>query len=690
MKFKWIYAVIAIAILSFVRISDPWLVEILRLKSLDMFFRNQESLISENITIVEIDENALKKYGQWPWDRKVLSEQLDRINSSGASALVLPIVFAEPDRFGGDQRLATTISSNHTIVAQTATTNNNTGSIYGNPVPRGVAAIGEDWKPWIYEFASGIGPIKEIADVSSGVGMLLSTPEADGVVRRLPVAVQINGEIYPSLPIETLRVAAGDPSYQLRTGVAGIEGFRIPNYNTIITDGNGRVWIDFRWNAPTQSITDETLNVKDKIVFVAVTAEGLNNTVATPVGIRYGHELNAAMLETLIQGTTIQRPYWADFGEITYAIIIALLVCAVLIYLNWYVGIIVFPLTVYITYYITNYLFVNSNLLVDWSWPIVTIFVAAFVSAFVRFISEFKQKMQIKKQFGTYLSPALVAKLQKNPELLKLGGETRDLSIMFTDVRGFTAISEHYGQDVQGLTNIMNRYMTAMTAKILDNNGTLDKYIGDAQMAFWNAPLDDKEHAKHAVYTAIEMLRDLDTFNNQLSDTGTPPFGMGIGINSGCVVVGNMGSNQRFDYTCLGDSVNLASRLEGQSKNYGVKLILGQNTVSLLDEPLLMILELDKIAVKGKTEGVNIYTCLGYTKEFNLKDNTQNLKLHNKFIDAYRKQKWDEAIEIAESNKFEFNKMMTEYYDMMIGRCKEYKDNPMPKDWDGTYKALTK
>ena len=200
-----------------------------------------------------------------------------------------------------------------------------------------------------------------------------------------------------------------------------------------------------------------------------------------------------------------------------------------------------------------------------------------------------------KKQFGTYLSPALVEKLQKNPELLRLGGETRELSIMFTDVRGFTTISEHYGKDVQGLTQIMNRYMTAMTQKILDNNGTLDKYIGDAQMAFWNAPLDDKDHALNAVKTGLEMLGDLDEFNKEIASEGIPPFGMGLGINTGSVVVGNMGSRQRFDYTCLGDSVNLASRLEGQSKPYGVKMVLGERTAELVRGKYAVI-ELDNIA----------------------------------------------------------------------------------------------
>ena len=235
-----------------------------------------------------------------------------------------------------------------------------------------------------------------------------------------------------------------------------------------------------------------------------------------------------------------------------------------------------------ILYFGSKYAYQEFRLLIDVTLPIITIILVALHINVLRFITELNQKLQIKKQFGTYLSPALVAQLQKYPDRLQLGGDERELSIMFTDVRGFTSISEHYGKDVQGLTKIMNRYMTAMTAKILDNNGTLDKYIGDAQMAFWNAPLDEPRHAHMAAKTALEMMGSLDGFNAEVVAEGVPPFGMGLGINTAAVVVGNMGSKQRFDYTCLGDGVNLASRLEGQSKPYGVRIVLGQRTAHLL------------------------------------------------------------------------------------------------------------
>jgi adenylate cyclase len=290
----------------------------------------------------------------------------------------------------------------------------------------------------------------------------------------------------------------------------------------------------------------------------------------------------------------------------------------------------------------------------------------------VKFVSEFLAKQQIKKQFGTYLSPDLVAQLQRNPELLTLGGDSRELSIMFTDVRGFTGISEHYGQDVQGLTKIMNRYMTAMTKRILENKGTLDKYIGDAQMAFWNAPLDNAQHAKDAVRTALQMMESLDEFNREVTAEGVPAFGMGLGINTDTVVVGNMGSDQRFDYTCLGDGVNLASRLEGQSKNYGVRIILGTKTAEYVKAEY-DVFELDNIAVKGKKDGVTIYTLAYETEQ------------HRQFLKLYYDGEWEKALTLISLCK-NASPEMTDYYDNMSDRLELGK----PSNWDGTYRATSK
>jgi adenylate cyclase len=350
---------------------------------------------------------------------------------------------------------------------------------------------------------------------------------------------------------------------------------------------------------------------------------GLANPVATSLGEMLPQDLQAAVISTVIANkmrTPITRPDWADGAEI---VALAVTVILLLFLSRWtYVGISFSVLLLGSSLLLSGWLYRSHAWLVDATFPIAGLVLVLLHAYGVKFVSEFLQKQQIKRQFGTYLSPAMVEKLQKNPELLQLGGESRELSIMFTDVRGFTAISEHYGADVQGLTRIMNRYMTAMTARIIANGGTLDKYIGDAQMAFWNAPLDDPDHAEHAVATALQMMESLDEFNAEIIKEGIPAFGMGLGINTGTVVVGNMGSDQRFDYTCLGDSVNLASRLEGQSKPYGVRIVLGPHTAEAVASKYSVV-ELDCIAVKGKKEGVKIYTLAPGTEQ------------HQQFLDLY-------------------------------------------------------
>ena len=390
---------------------------------------------------------------------------------------------------------------------------------------------------------------------------------------------------------------------------------------------------------------------------------------------------------TILNGTVISRPNYANELEIISILIAGI----VLIFLmRWtYVGIAATVTTIGGVIIGSIYAYNNFLFLFDSTAFAVGVGLVALHAYMVKFVSEFLQKQQIRKQFQSYLSPDLVAKLIKDPSLLKLGGEEKELSIMFTDVRGFTSISEHYGKDVQGLTKIMNRYMTAMTRTILETGGTLDKYIGDAQMAFWNAPLDETKHCKDAVEAALQMLDSLDGFNNEIKDEGVPPFGMGIGINTGVVVVGNMGSEQRFDYTCLGDSVNLASRLEGQSKNYGVLIVLGPVTAERLGDEYFTI-ELDCIAVKGKHEGVTIYTVFYNPIDKDMPEWKHKREIHELMLEYYRKQQWDKAIALVDTLKGSFNNGMDHYYDLWLERIEEMKHNNLPVNWDGVFRATSK
>jgi adenylate cyclase len=625
---------------------------------------------SQQVNVVNIDDKSIEKYGQFPFPRSDYASIIDDLYSRGAGLVVFNLYLPDSDRFGQDDRLANTLRKHAVVFPQVGSTDKQKGT----PFRPGVSEIGEPASNFAVNYPSIQANIKQINDNATGIGVVNVLPEIDGVVRRVPMVVSSNGILFPSITLETLRVASGDPSFQVKSSESGIESVRIPHFRTVDTDEYGRVWIDWSSKPREHSLIDLPKDFGGRIVIVGLTARGLNNPVATANGEVFPHYLQSSILDTLVNGTNISRPFWATSAEVFSLIVLSLLV---ILLARWKYGFIPILFIIGSLHFVSTLLFKHTSFLIDSLYPIISLVIIYTHVFTVKFITELNQKLQIKKQFGTYLSPALVEKLQKNPELLRLGGESRELSIMFTDVRGFTTISEHYGKDVQGLTKIMNRYMTAMTAKIIENNGTLDKYIGDAQMAFWNAPLDEPNHAKLAVKTALEMMESLDAFNKEIQEEGIPAFGMGLGINTGTVVVGNMGSSQRFDYTCLGDSVNLASRLEGQSKPYGVKMILGSLTAEQVKD-VYPVAELDCIAVKGKTEGVRIFTLATFQPE--------HYKLHKKYLKAYYDGEWEGAIFLAKQLKSEGPPEMRQYYCNLIERMEEGK----PESWDGTYRATSK
>ena len=363
----------------------------------------------------------------------------------------------------------------------------------------------------------------------------------------------------------------------------------------------------------------------------------------------------------------------------------------VVLLLPWYFSAVLMPASLYGLFYGSSYLFTKHDYLVDWSYPVLTVFIAWAFATFLRFMEEHKLRMEIKKQFEHYLAPAMVKKLQKNPELLKLGGDTRELTLLFCDIRGFTPISEQFKTNPQGLTKLINRFLTPMTDIIMKNGGTIDKYMGDCIMAFWNAPLEVEEQRQMALRTSHQMLYHLKELNDELAKEKSLPINVGIGLNTGEVVVGNMGSDQRFDYSCLGDAVNLAARLEGQSKEYGMTIILGDETSKGLEEEFAII-ELDKIAVKGKTEGVTIFTSLGRYEQLNQEMNYYSICIqqHDKFLILYRQQHWDLALRWLNDLRDEFNGVMADYYAMMEKRIEVLREEDLPADWDGVYRATTK
>jgi adenylate cyclase len=556
----------------------------------------------DNVVTIEINNDTLSEYGQWPFPRGELANHIHRLYEAGAGLVILPMLFAEPDRFDQDPQFQDMLLKTPTIIGQVPAQVTN-----GNPVTRGVAAVGESWKPWLYRYSAAVGPLKEFAEAAIGVGMLIVAPEKDGVVRRTPLAVQIDDQIYPSMSMEILRVATGDVSYQIKTGVAGVEALRIPKYNIIKTDQNGNIWLDFKWRTETYALHEELPKLDGKIVILSLTAAGLDAPVPTPVGVIQNHDLIASSVATMMSGRNITRPYWTNLAELGGSFTLALLITIVVLTLRWYYGMILLPVFLGGSYYGSLYLFTEYSYLVDWSWPVLTIFIAWSSSAFLRFMQEYKLRQQIKKQFEHYLDPRQVAILQKNPEKLKLGGERKEMSFLFMDIVGFTPISEHYknNDDPEGLCEVINNYLDRMTKIVQNNGGTVDKYMGDCIMAFWNAPLECENHAQMAVKTSIECADETEKMKAEFKEKGLPDINIGSGVNTGECIVGNMGSTTRFDYSVIGDAVNLAARLEAQTRNYpNCTTLYSQYTKDLIDIPSE---ELDRIKVKGKEELITIY-----------------------------------------------------------------------------------
>ena len=610
-----------ILVLCGIRFSDPWFLDMVRLKAMDQHQRNQEIKILDNVVTVEINNQTIRERGQWPWDRETLGKEIIKLYEAGASLVVVPILFADPDRGGKDTFFADMLKQTPTIIGQIPTNDSSTSG-----VARGVAAIGADWKPWVYRYSGAVGPILEFAINANAVGMMIVAPEADGVVRRMPLVVSIAGVLYPSMSMEILRMAAGDISFQMKTGPGGVEKLRIPKYKMIDTDANGNIWLDFQWRTksyPLHEILEVFgptlpknffINLKGKIVILSMTASGLGSPVATPVGVVQSHDLIAASLATMMTGRNITRPFWTNLAELAVSGVGALILAIVVLTLSWYFGAVLLPIFLAGSFYGSAYLFTEYSYLVDWSYPVLTMFVVWALAAFMRFMEEYKQKMEIKKQFEYYLDPRQVAILQKDPSKLQLGGERREMSFLFMDIVGFTPISEHYknNDDPEGLVECINDYLNRMTKIVLKNGGTVDKYMGDCIMAFWNAPLDCENHAEMAVRTSMECAIETEALKQSFNDKGLPEINIGSGVNTGTCIVGNMGSDTRFDYSVIGDAVNLAARLEASTRNYQkdsggiVNTIFSSYTMELLPDDLKGV-ELDKIKVKGKEELVTIY-----------------------------------------------------------------------------------
>jgi len=678
----WTIAFVTAVVMILIHYGDGTLVQTARLKQFDLLQTSDQPLLSQDIAVVTIDETAIEKYGQWPWKRDVLADIVWRLREAGAGIIVIPIIMSESDRLGGDMTLAEALVGNGVVIAQTGTTS----GVNRNAVPRGVAKIG-DPLPFMFEWPGMLGPIPLLGENADGVGVLNTNPEIDGVVRRVPLLVRVQDETYPALAVEVIRLATGAPSYQVKANQGGIEAIRVPGYPTIKTDPNAQVWL--RWNKQfeTVSIATEDLSiVEGKTVIIGVTAEGIGGLIASPLGPQFNYIPSAVTLQTVIDGDQIQRPYWALLAElITTAVLGIALVLLGRFAPYWLVGI---KLIVFVggLAYVAHYAWANYLYLLDVTMPIVTVILVGLHAVFNRFVSEFFEKQKIKKQFAGYASPTVVRMLQENPSLIK-DGMKKEVSICFSDLRGFTPLGESFGDDVKGLTRIMNGYMDSITQPILDADGMVIKYIGDASMHVHNAPIDDPHHPRTAVETGLLMLKAVEKFNETvIIPEGRPPVGMGAGINTGLGYLGEMGSTARHSYDVLGDAVSTAARIESKCKEYGCLLLVGENTYEATKNNFFY-LKVDDLQVKGKSVGLSIYTVLD---GMNKTSDRKSQKLHEQMHEAYRSQQFDEAIWLCERLMRHFDGKMEGYYTMWIERCEYMKTQELPKDWNGVFIATSK
>ncbi len=683
---KWWTVCITIAAFSAIQISNPDLIQSVKYSYYDYLQSKQETIHSSDIILVNIDEKAIAQEGQYPWPRDIHAKYLD---AAPADALnVLNIIFSENDRFGKDNVLSQAMANKAVVLssAPTQQTSDGVGTFVG------VATFGEQNDNWLYEFPGLLYPIDSLSNWAFGVGATVSIPDQPtGVVRRAPLVVKAAGNRYPSLALDTLRVYSGEPSYQMKVGPQGVEWIRMGRQDPITTNSFAEVPISF-WNSfDSISITELNERTVDgqnpwsgKILLYGITAEGYSNPVATPKGAVYPHEVQAHLIQTVLSGVEIKIPDWTAIFELFFLVICCLGILAAVYVLPTTLAVITSLLLVGSGAGVSHYIWTSSLTFVDASLVSLASLVVFAQSSYNKYYITFQQKRQIEKQFAGYASPTVVRLLQENPSLIK-DGMKREISICFSDLRGFTPLGESFGDDVKGLTKLMNEYMDAITEPVLHANGMIIKYIGDASMHIHNAPIEDKEHPKNAVQTGLNMLRAVEKFNEQITAEGRPPIGMGAGINTGLGYLGEMGSTARHSYDVLGDSVSTAARIESKCKEYGCLLLVGGDTVQHCKKDFFF-LKVDDLAVKGKTVGIEIYTVLDLNKDKYIKP----AEMHEAMHSNYQKQNFDKAIKICNDLMDCFEGQMKGYYGMWIERCEYMKTQDLPKDWNGVFIATTK
>ena len=628
--------VIVAVILLGVRINNNDTVKTLRYKTWDYFQQiHPRDVISDSVTVVNITEEDIKKYGQWPWPRHIMAMLHAKIGDAGAVLINYNILFAEPDRMSGVEYLKS-MPMNNEVREQLGRTLLDTDAVFstvlresgkavimmsvknqtGVELPSTTQIIEKgNVKPWLYEYLGIVSPTQKISAGVSGIGVNVTSPEPDAVVRKMPVLIRINGKIYPSMILENVRLLNGSKRIKVIAKEHGIEEVLVSKKAGIPVNHHAEMYINYtepekyiQMSASEIFSGDFNENkIKGRIVVIGMDAAGLSVLKYTPHGLATDQMISAQALDTLLTGKYLYRTPQADTYEIIFMALLGLLMIILVPRVSVLFSV---PLLLFVTggiSYASFMAYANKGWLIDPSFAVLFIFLIWSHGTYNNFATQSRLRKQIKKQFEHYLDPGMVKKLQKDPSLLKLGGETKEMTFLFSDIRGFTPISEKYKGNPEGLTKLINRFLTRMTDVIIANGGTIDKFMGDCIMAFWNAPIENSKHREMAIKSAIEMNIALKNLNTKLQAEGLPQINIGIGINTGEALVGNMGSEQRFDYSVIGDAVNLASRLESSSKTLGKTIVIGEETRRTI-EKMYPFDYIDSIMVKGKTEKIKVYT----------------------------------------------------------------------------------
>ena len=676
-----LWCLVTVCALVGLRAADPSFVESVRLRYFDTLITNKTPT-HNNLWVVNIDEQSISQHGQWPFPRGVYARLIQDLYERNAGLVVFGVLMSEPDRQGEDLTLSDALKDMPVVLVNVpGSSNKNTAR------KAGAVVINDEYLDLLVSYPGVISNIPSLENSAVGVGITSQLPELDGVNRRVPLVVTSGGQVFGHVSLETIRVAAADRGFQVRLGPNGVEALRVPRFGPISTDSLGRIWIDWSQTYNVTNAQHLPDDFEGAIVVVGASAAGVANPVSTSLGARLPQDVQAAVVATLMNQVSIERPDWSDGAEILGFVLASciLLLATRKLSLGIAAALILTGGAVGGSIWVYN----SFSILTDATFPVLGLVLVSLHAYVVKFLSEFFQKQQIKRQFGSYVSPVIVERLQKNPELIRLGGEEKTLTAVMTDMRNFTGLGEKYGPDVEGFTAIMNRYMTAIAQPVFSNDGCLIKFIGDASLHIHGAPLDDPRHAYHAVKTTIEMIEAVELFNQKLEKDGKPRVGMGAGVNTGKILVGNIGSEGKMGYDVLGDPVSVAARLEGQTKGYGVLVILGPETYQEVKGDFLC-LELDCIAVKGKTVGLNIYTPLLKTPADKIQQYTEEAAQHAQMLELYRAQKFSEAKQWCQQLMLAFDGQMADYYQMWILRCDEMKNKKLPQDWDGIYIATTK